>query len=169
MEALLGYAVFFIAAAAGFVAISALHAFFERVDIVSVEEDYWHGLVANKARQLLEDCLTPQQARELSDQGWFTVIGGRSGEPYEIHTDRLTFNIARGQGAARVHLCCAVDVASVAPSDLFLAQKIMLETCEDEVLGVANVLRPDPKCGQDPVGYDVQYRLTRAAMETANE
>lgn len=94
-----------------------------------------------RAQELLLAHLTPEQRSTFKKNGWFVVVGGRSGKRYRIAAnDNLAANIYVLDGEAVSHrLCAHCDLKTVPLADHLLAQKITLETAEDEFLSRANL------------------------------
>lgn len=103
-----------------------------------------------RAKELLLAHLTEEQREMVKAHGWFIVEGGRSNRRYRIHTYKAAGNIEmlERQGhlfctpndQATHQLCCHCD-HTIPLSDQILAQKMMLESHEDEFLRLANRTR----------------------------
>ncbi len=93
-----------------------------------------------RAWALLLEHLTPPQRETFDKNKWFVVEGGKSGKKYRIEAnDDLIANIAVMDGTVIQHrLCGHCDIRKVPLGDHLLAQKLMLESAEDEFLRVAN-------------------------------
>lgn len=89
---------------------------------------------AARAEKLLETCLTSGQRESLRKNGWF-VVYTKSGRGYQIRRGRAR-NVIE-VNTKRTYCCHPVD--GVPDADTMLAQKLMLETQEDEFLRLANV------------------------------
>lgn len=89
---------------------------------------------AERAEKLLETCLTSGQRESLRKNGWF-VVYTKSGRGYQIRRGRAR-NVIE-VNTKRTYCCHPVD--GVPDADTMLAQKLMLETQEDEFLRLANV------------------------------
>jgi hypothetical protein len=94
----------------------------------------------DRAQALLLEHLSPAQRETFDKNKWFVVEGGKSGKKYRIEAnDDLVANIAVMDGTMIRHrLCGHCDIRRVPLADHLLAQKIMLESEEDEFLRVAN-------------------------------
>ncbi len=90
-----------------------------------------------KGTQLLLENLTPEQSLQYYRFGYFDVQGSRTGKLYRIRqgtSSNVNELVEENQlGAGR----CFVPSGNLVASDCMLAQKIMLENCEDEALRVA--------------------------------
>lgn len=95
-----------------------------------------------RARELLEAHLTPEQLDTFKKLGWFVVEGGRTKNKYRIGANgSLVANVAQlhVKGFEHSRLCAHLNHRVDCPhSDHILAQKLMLEGCEDEFLRIAN-------------------------------
>lgn len=89
---------------------------------------------AERAERLLEACLTSGQREQLRKSGWF-VVYSKSGRAYQIRRGRAR-NVVE-VNTRRTYCCHPVD--NVPDADTMLAQKLMIETQEDEFLRMANV------------------------------
>ena len=95
----------------------------------------------NRARDLLLDHLTPEQRETMKRHGWFVVLGGKSKQPYRIHTDRgPAGNVIECDyaGAPVARLCGHIRTAFLPDYDEYLAQMIMLQADEDAYRALAN-------------------------------
>ena len=81
--------------------------------------------------------LSPEQSRQYDRFGYFDVLGSRTGKRYRIcHGTSRNVNELVEQnrlGAGR----CFLPSGNLVAGDCMLAQKIMLENCEEEALRVA--------------------------------
>lgn len=89
---------------------------------------------AERAEKLLEACLTSGQRDSLQKNGWF-VVYTKSGRGYQIRRGRAR-NVIE-VSTRRTYCCHPVD--NVPDADTMLAQKLMLESAEEEFLRLANV------------------------------
>jgi hypothetical protein len=89
---------------------------------------------AERAERLLEACLTSGQREQLQKNGWF-VVYSKSGRAYQIRRGRAR-NVVE-VNTRRTYCCHPVD--NVPDADTMLAQKLMIESQEDEFLRTANV------------------------------
>jgi hypothetical protein len=91
-----------------------------------------------KAVALLCSWLSPEQKKQWLSSGVFEVIGCDTGTRYLI-TYASAMNIYQLDAAGRsVAQWCFVPKGDLAPGDVLLAQKIALETMEQDVLALAN-------------------------------
>lgn len=93
-----------------------------------------------RAIDLLLENLSPAQRESFQRNKWFVVEGGKSGLQYRIHAnDNVAANIdvLDGERVAR-RLCGHCEVSKVPLGDHLLAQKIMLESAEEDFLRIAN-------------------------------
>jgi hypothetical protein len=90
-----------------------------------------------KGMQLLLDNLTPKQREQYRKFGYFDVLGSETGKWYRIHhgnscnVNELINGRQRGGGR------CFMPIGELVAGDCMLAQKIVLETREEEALRVA--------------------------------
>ena len=91
----------------------------------------------HKGLQLLLANLSPEQSWQYDRFGYFDVLGSRTGKRYRIchGTSRNVNELVEENrvGAGR----CFLPSGNLVAGDCMLAQKIMLENCEEEVLRVA--------------------------------
>ena len=92
---------------------------------------------ALKARQLLLDNLTAKQNRQYSRFSYFDVVGSKSGKRYRIchGTSRNVYELLDDNQLGTCY--CFVPSGSLVAGDCLLAQKIILENCEEEALRIA--------------------------------
>lgn len=92
-----------------------------------------------RARELLLSKLSAEQREAFTKNGWFVVEGGKSKRKYRIRSNHYQGNIDVLDVANKViyRLCvhCALDIPL---EDHLLAQKIMLELAEDDIIKLAN-------------------------------
>lgn len=95
------------------------------------------GEAAFKGRQLLLDNLTPKQNQQYGHFGYFDVVGSKSGKRYRIchGTSRNVYELLDDNQLGTCFYF--VPSGSLVAGDCLLAQKIMLENCEDEALRIA--------------------------------
>ena len=90
-----------------------------------------------KGLQLLLENLSPEQSQQYDRFGYFDVLGSRTGKRYRIchGTSRNVNELVEENrvGAGR----CFLPSGNLVAGDCMLAQKIMLENCEEEALRVA--------------------------------
>ena len=91
-----------------------------------------------KAEQLLVALLSLSQRAELEKDRTFTVIGGKTKRRYRVAAGQTHGNVKEvdENGKIVASLCCQPE--NVPTWDANLAQKLMLERCEDEFLRIAN-------------------------------
>ena len=91
----------------------------------------------HKGLQLLLENLSPEQSRQYDRFGYFDVLGSRTGKRYRIchGTSRNVNELVEENrvGAGR----CFLPSGNLVAGDCMLAQKIILENCEEEALRVA--------------------------------
>jgi hypothetical protein len=91
----------------------------------------------HKGLQLLLENLSLEQRRQYDRFGYFDVRGSRTGKRYRIchGTSRNVNELVEENrvGAGR----CFLPSGNLVAGDCMLAQKIMLENCEEEALRVA--------------------------------
>lgn len=115
----------------------------QRWDRVRAEEAKVRAEADQRAEKILHEALTNKQRAELRDRGFFTM------ETIRPSGERRTYRIKRGRSgnveqidptSGRVlKRLCAHPIMHVPDPDTMLAQKLMLETMEDEFLRIANV------------------------------
>jgi hypothetical protein len=88
--------------------------------------------------QLLTSNLSPAQRKQYSEFGYFDVIGGDTGKRYRIRHGCLMNVEQLDQNGRRVQLLCFTPRGRLPVGDIMLAQKIVLELFETDVLRVAN-------------------------------
>jgi hypothetical protein len=91
-----------------------------------------------KAEKLLRSCLTAEQEATLDKHHYFEVKGGKTGTRYRIRRGRhINIDVIGAQGKA-VRKLCIHPRMDCPDADAMLCQKLMLETCEEEALQIAN-------------------------------
>jgi hypothetical protein len=98
----------------------------------------------DKAQELLMAHLTEAQREAIKARNFFIVEGGKSKEKYRIWTSKgVHGNIEKldKAGKAVANLCVQLKETVCPNGDHFLAQKLMLELAEDDILKVANMTR----------------------------
>jgi hypothetical protein len=90
-----------------------------------------------KGTKLLSGNLTPTQNQQYDRFGYFDVVGSKTGKRYRIchRTSRNVYELDEGNQLGAGH--CFVPSGSLVAGDCMLAQKIMLENCEEEALAMA--------------------------------
>ena len=91
-----------------------------------------------RAERLLVACLSSAQRGELQTAGWFEVQSSR-GRRYRIRRGRVRNVIEVDMLGRTLRTYCCHPFDGVPDADTMLAQKLMLETQEDEFLRLANV------------------------------
>lgn len=102
----------------------------------------WYGKVGTpqaqaKGKALLIEHLTPEQKQEYETTKAFTVVG-QSGKKYRIKEGRQMNIDVLDENGNRASGVCFLPEGQLVDGDCMLAQKIALETCEDQALAVAN-------------------------------
>jgi hypothetical protein len=117
-------------------------------DLISDPAPLWQTVVAfgrspqamarRRSLQLLQENLAKDQLKQYSEQGFFDVIGGATGNRYRV-APGSSMNISQldAQGRCTRRLCFFPQGA-LAEGDVLLAQKLALELFEWEALAVAN-------------------------------
>jgi hypothetical protein len=91
----------------------------------------------SKGLKLLLDNLTTEQGEQYDRFGYFDVVGSKTGKRYRIchgtsrNVNELLEENRLGSGR------CFMPRGSLVAGDCMLAQKIMLENCEEEALRAA--------------------------------
>jgi hypothetical protein len=93
---------------------------------------------SERAERLLVACLSSAQRGELTTAGWFEVQSSR-GRRYRIRRGRVRNVIEVDMLGRTLRTYCCHPFDGVPDADTMLAQKLMLETQEDEFLRLANV------------------------------
>ena len=90
-----------------------------------------------RGRQLLLENLTPEQNEQYDRYGYFDVVGSKTGKRYRIHhgTSGNVHELVAEDQLGIGH--CFVPSGALVAGDCMLAQKIMLENCEEEALRMA--------------------------------
>jgi hypothetical protein len=87
-----------------------------------------------KSRILLREWLTPEQLGQYARNGCFEVVGSKTGKRYLIQEGQQQ-NVFELEPPFRGW--CFAPTGSLATGDVMLAQKIALETDEEETMKVA--------------------------------
>jgi hypothetical protein len=91
-----------------------------------------------KSLTLLHSWLTPEQAEQYGSHKYFEVIGSDTGARYRIRHGYM-MNIDQLDSAGkRVCAWCFLPAGNLAAGDCMLAQKVALETFENDALAIAN-------------------------------
>jgi hypothetical protein len=104
-----------------------------------------HGVEATpegRSLRMLRDWLSQAQREQFASKGYFNVVGGCTGNQYRIYTG-TSVNVCEidENGCLREGLCFT-PIGDLPTGDVMLAQKIALETCEDEVRALARWFTP---------------------------
>ena len=104
--------------------------------------DQERAAARNRARELLLAHLTEKQRKTFTEKGWFIVEGGKTKKQYRIHAGKFAMNIYELQAANDnappvCNLCAHVPTHLCPVEDNALAQKLMIETAEDEFRQIA--------------------------------
>jgi hypothetical protein len=96
------------------------------------------AMARRRSLRLLHENLAKDQLKQYSEQGFFDVIGGATGNRYRV-APGSSMNISQldAQGRCTRRLCFFPQGA-LAEGDVLLAQKLALELFEREALAVAN-------------------------------
>ena len=89
------------------------------------------------AQELLDRHLSPKQRRQLQMQGYFDVIGSKTGRSYRIHACKYLGNVWDIKGGYK-YCAYAAGKKLLPVGDHLLAQKLLIETDEARFLAVAN-------------------------------
>jgi hypothetical protein len=109
-----------------------------REETIRIEAE--RSVAKDRAEKLLRDGLSPRQCEELAAKGFFTLETLSKGQRkiYRIERGRSR-NVKQVDDNGRViKTLCAHPAEYVPDADTMLAQKLWLETAEDEFLRVAN-------------------------------
>jgi hypothetical protein len=91
----------------------------------------------SKSKLLLREWLFPEQLAQYEAMGAFEVIGSETGTRYRIQEGRQQ-NVYEMDGKdRRIRGWCFMPKGNLATGDVMLAQKIALETDEEDVMKVA--------------------------------
>lgn len=90
-----------------------------------------------RARQLLTECLSPQQLEEFETHGYFHTVGA-DGHLYRIEKG-YGHNVFRVENGRDVAEYCIINTEMVPDYDLMLAQKLLLETSPGQFEATANI------------------------------
>ncbi|MGY8681961.1 hypothetical protein Q2941_29890 [Bradyrhizobium sp. UFLA05-153] len=90
-----------------------------------------------RSLRLLREWLSPMQREQFVRKGYFEVIGSASGKPYRVHLGRSANVCALDENGHPKEGLCFMPVGDLPIGDVMLAQKIALETDENEVNEVA--------------------------------
>ena len=91
--------------------------------------------------RLMQDWLSPTQRQQFDRFGYFDVVGCTSGRLYRIYHNLMPPNVYEMDDVGRRMMAlCFAPVGPLVKGDVMLAQKIALETDEQSVLTVANII-----------------------------
>jgi len=92
--------------------------------------------------RLMRDWLSPGQREQFDKSGYFDVIGCTTGTKYRIHRYVVPPNVYELDNIGRRKMgICFAPSGRLAKGDIMLAQKIALETDEQNALSTANRVR----------------------------
>ena len=105
-----------------------------------------HGAEATpegRSLRLLRHRLSPAQAAQFAEKGYFEVVGGDTGKRYRIYAGAAT-NVCEvdEKGRKKVGLCF-LPIGELPIGDVMLSQKIALENSESGALAVARRFVPN--------------------------
>lgn len=103
--------------------------------------DWLRGGPRKRAKRLLLEHLSREQALQFWRYGYFDVIGGTTHTRYRIH-QRIAVNVEAMHNGRVVKCLCFAPTGGLPWGDVLLAQKLALEHAEPEVLAVANMHHP---------------------------
>jgi len=115
----------------------------EREELMLAEDEAQH-----KADILLNEFLTRRQRKSLKELGYFEVITPR-GKTYRIRRGRSNNVREVDANGKEIAMLCAHPTEYVPDADTMLAQKLMLETAEEEFLQIAN---------RNPIGMPMELQ-----------
>jgi hypothetical protein len=92
-----------------------------------------------RARELLLSKLSPEQRDCFNKNKWFVVEGGQTKKKYRIKSHGYIANIdVLGDNGKVMHRLCVHCAHDIPLEDHLLAQKIMLELAENDIVKLAN-------------------------------
>ena len=95
-----------------------------------------------RSLRLLREWLSPSQREQFAMKGYFEVIGSETRHRYRIYAG-ASQNVCKVDERGRPGLgLCFMPTGSLPIGDVMLAQKIALETREDEVRTVGHAFVP---------------------------
>lgn len=110
----------------------------ERREKKEVERRAAEATKEEKARQLLREVLTDEQDKQFEENGYFELTAVKTGNKYRIKRGRSkNVELVSANGKTLKTLCFHPQ-EYVHNFDTLVAQKLMLETDEEEVQRVAN-------------------------------
>jgi len=97
-----------------------------------------------RSLRLLREWLSPSQREQFARKGYFEVLGSDTRRRYRIYAG-ASQNVCEVDGRGRPGVgLCFIPTGSLPIGDVMLAQKIALETREDEVRTVGRAFVPSP-------------------------
>ena len=110
--------------------------------VIADSRSGWRGKARGQAEErgiaLLQAWLDPEQAEQWASRRAFEVRGCDTGTRYRI-TCGTAMNVHQlDQAGRRVAKWCFVPKGTLVTGDILLAQKVALETMENQVLKLAN-------------------------------
>ena len=100
-----------------------------------------------KAQALLKEWLSPEQLAEYERGASFDVMGSKTGKRYRIEKRRQQNVFELDRKGRPIRGWCFMPEGCLAMGDVMLAQKIALETDEEEVMNVALPFRAEAWLG----------------------
>lgn len=94
--------------------------------------------IETKAKDLFLSCLTEKQREQYDSEYCFKVVGSSRGR-YVIDCTHLTYNVTRMRNRHPAERLCAAPPGVGSSFDVYLAQKMLLESDEQTFLSIANV------------------------------
>ena len=94
--------------------------------------------IEETAKQLLKEILNDEQNKQFDEKGYFELTSIKSGNIYRINKGRCRNVQLLDKDRKKVQTLCFHPQERVHDYDTMVAQKLMLESCEDEVRKVAN-------------------------------
>ena len=94
--------------------------------------------IEETARQLLKEVLTDEQNEQFDKENYFELTSVKSGSVYRITKGRSRNVYLLDKDKKKIKTLCFHPQEQVHDYDTMVAQKLMLESCEDEVRKVAN-------------------------------
>jgi hypothetical protein len=92
----------------------------------------------DRGRRLLEDWLSPAQREQYRRWRYFEVIGSHSGRRYRIRQGRQMNIDELDRSGKRMAVWCFMPAGRLPIGDVLLAQKIALESDEQNTLAIAH-------------------------------
>lgn len=111
----------------------------QQAERTRLEQEREREAARNRAQEFLLQHLTQEQQATLKKNGWFIVQGGRTKTKYRIRNNSIAGNIDVFDSKDKVtHRLCGHASHVIPIGDQLLAQKMMLESSEDDFLRIAN-------------------------------